>query len=1027
MAHGHTGSPRVDIAILTVIPPELIAVREALGIPEDARIEDDAGTIAYRGRIHSALARRDYEVVLTCIGRAGNADSASFVEAVIARYRPQAVLLVGIAAGRRGKVRIGDVVLSERVVAYEPAAVVGTPEGGSREELRAEIRPIPHRMSQAVAHYKLDDERLRARFRQGGVTSPPPTSGSETLHQGHVATWPNVKAATIASGEKLLRDSARLAEICSLHGKIEAVEMEAVGVMVSCERNGIPWLVVRGVSDFGDELKDDRFREFASRAAAAVLVDFIEHGLKLKAWKLRRWVGLATGILLLAVAVGFMRMVPRGSELPGWFCGSEFALGLYKSSVFKKQSATHFLVARFQGDPSSETDFSEVVSTQVERALRIYKEEALRNPQEVDVEVPEDSLEIRRVACVIESHEQAEAMAQILDADVVIWGEAFFNPGDKKYTVHPNATLYQTQRSIRRGGEDHMELSSLGHLDLPALRSTEPFLLVQFALGLHFYEQEKYWLAARFFQKSADLVLPKERGVAEVHFALGEAYLHLPDVTRSLWHSRRALESVSGSGSELEGSLISNIGSALRAQGDYAGALEHYRRALAIAEKVLGPEHRDVAVILNNIGLALRAQGDYAGALEHYRRALAIAEKVLGPEHSSVASILNNIGLALDSQGDYAGALEHYRRALAIAEKVLGSEHPDVATWLNNIGMALNAQGDYAGALEHLRRALVISEKALGPEHPEVATIVNNIGLVLDSQGDYTGALEQFRRALTISEKVLGPEHPEVATRLNNIGMALKAQGAYAGALEQFRRALAISEKALGLEHPEVAIWRNNIGLALYSQGDYAGALEQFRRALAITEKALGSEHPQMATTLNNIGMTLKARGDYAGALEQFKHALAIAEKALGPEHPQMVTCLSNMGLALYAQKDYAGALAHYQRALTISEKALGPEHPEVATTLNNIGMALKAQGNYVGALDYLRRALAISEKVSGSEHPDVATWRNNIGLALKAMGDSAGALEQFRRALAVSEKVLGKDHPTTRKIRSNLKAVAPQ
>jgi hypothetical protein len=43
----------------------------------------------------------------------------------------------------------------------------------------------------------------------------------------------------------------------------------------------MPWLVIRGISDFGDELKDDRFHGFASCAAAAVLHDFVAHGLDL--------------------------------------------------------------------------------------------------------------------------------------------------------------------------------------------------------------------------------------------------------------------------------------------------------------------------------------------------------------------------------------------------------------------------------------------------------------------------------------------------------------------------------------------------------------------------------------------------------------------------------------------------------------------------------------------------------------------------------------------------------------------------
>ena len=62
------------------------------------------------------------------------------------------------------------------------------------------------------------------------------------------------------------------------------------------------------------------------------------------------------------------------------------------------------------------------------------------------------------------------------------------------------------------------------------------------------------------------------------------------------------------------------------------------RRALAICEKALGPNHPDTAASLNNLGELLRSKGDYAGAELLYRRALAICEKGFGdgpPKYSN--------------------------------------------------------------------------------------------------------------------------------------------------------------------------------------------------------------------------------------------------------------------------------------------------------------------------------------------------------------------------------------------------------
>ncbi len=88
-----------------------------------------------------------------------------------------------------------------------------------------------------------------------------------------------------------------------------------------------------------------------------------------------------------------------------------------------------------------------------------------------------------------------------------------------------------------------------------------------------------------------------------------------------------------------------------------------------------------LAVILSCLTAELyRDQGKYAEAEPLYRRALAIDEKALGPEHPDVGQSLNNLAEGYHSQGRYAEAEPLYKRALAIFEKALGPEHPDVAT-----------------------------------------------------------------------------------------------------------------------------------------------------------------------------------------------------------------------------------------------------------------------------------------------------------------------------------------------------------
>ncbi|HYO71423.1 MAG TPA: tetratricopeptide repeat protein [Archangium sp.] len=867
--------PPVDIAILTVIPPELYAVRQALGLSETeaARETDETGTISYRGPVRSRLTGRDHEVLLTCIGRAGNNNSAAAVQEVISRHAPRAVLLVGIAAGIRDKVRIGEVVLSERVVAYESAALVRTPKGASRTEPRPEIRTTSHGMHQNVVHYQPESQRLDTRFQARGWRVPRPPEGREQLFDAHVASRMTVKTATIASGEKLLRDPGKLLEIRSLDGRTEVGEMEAAGLMAACERNGIPWLVIRGISDFGDELKDDHFHEYASRTAAIVLADFLEHGLELPRPPRKAPVAAGLAVLALAAGTGVLAWSPW-SRAEG-LCGEDLG-----PSPFKNPGATHLLVAHFQGSSPQQPDFSRTVSEQVAQALERFQEEELRNPKEVDLEVPEGSLELHRLSCALDTHEQAERVARALGANVILWGKAFSGPASTPYPVQPRATLYSEERSFRRSSQRALELSTLGHLDLPTLRATEPFQLIQFALGLHFHEQAQYALAARFFEKSAEHVLEQERNVESLELVLARSYLHLPDLERSLRHSRRALTRVRGSGSSLEAASLSLIGRALEAQGDLAGALEHQWQALALMRRRLGENHPELATFLIRVGNALMAQGDYTAARTAFQQGLELVEKTYGPEHLEEALPLNNLGTALSAQGDPEEALAYYRRALAIIDKVPGGGPPNIrGAILSNLGRVLDEQGQYPEAWTHLQQALTLAEKTLGREHPDVAVALNNLGKMHFVQGHHEEALAHYERAISLSEKALGPENPQVAQFMSNLATLLLKQGDRARGMELLRRALALEEKFLGRNHPELIFVLNNLGTALANGGDGVGAVGYLRRALAIAEQSLGEEHSNTRTVRSNLAQT-QAR--LSGWREEEAKGGAIVTRCLG-------------------------------------------------------------------------------------------------------------------------------------------------
>lgn len=214
--------------------------------------------------------------------------------------------------------------------------------------------------------------------------------------------------------------------------------------------------------------------------------------------------------------------------------------------------------------------------------------------------------------------------------------------------------------------------------------------------------------------------------------------------------------------------LLDVTGHYLYQRGRYDQADSFLHQALAMREKVLGPDYPDTATSLNNLAELHQAQGKYEQAEPLYRRALVVREKVLGPDHPATATSLNDLAELYQTQGKYEEAEPLYQRALAIRESILGPEHPDTALSLNNLAVLYADQGKYeqAEALSH--RDLAIKEKVLGPEHPSTATSLNTLAKCYQLQGNYEQAELLYQRALTIYEKVFGPQHPDTVKTMKN-------------------------------------------------------------------------------------------------------------------------------------------------------------------------------------------------------------------------------------------------------------------
>ena len=314
--------------------------------------------------------------------------------------------------------------------------------------------------------------------------------------------------------------------------------------------------------------------------------------------------------------------------------------------------------------------------------------------------------------------------------------------------------------------------------------------------------------------------------------------------------------------------------------GQYDEALA-LRLQLEIALARIGNSGTDRAEVLLLLSDVLWNKARFPEARALAEEAVALRERLFGPESAQFADATGQLGNLLAEMGEFAAARTLLERSLAATTRALGPRHPRTGLSLNDLALTVRDLGDYRTALTLFDQALAIQQEALGPDAVSVGRVWNNLAGVRDAL-DRPDAKDAFLRAIAIKEKSLGPEHPSLALSLLNLGSHLYQRKLPAEAEPYLRRALVIQEKTLGADHPETAFSRFQVGAircALKHFADGEALLEQARDGMA---KSLGADHFDVSRPLLALGSCRAAHVGPAAALPLYERALVIRVKNPG-------------------------------------------------------------------------------------------------------------------------------------------------
>ena len=241
------------IAFLTPKPREL---RGALGVfGLSAAVNEPSRR--HKGFRYWEVEHDACRVVITMAGEERGFAISAAVRALAQSYRPEVIVLCGVAAGIREKVLLGDVVVAERVVDYE-----GGVKRTSGILPRPEFLELRDDLAREVAYF---EARTGGRVEDCARTIRTSTEGHTEVDSALAGLSPRVMGGSILSGEKVLQDGVSMDHLrAALDDRARAVDQESWAFAKACEEETIRWLVFRGVSDFGDEASMEHGAQSAS-------------------------------------------------------------------------------------------------------------------------------------------------------------------------------------------------------------------------------------------------------------------------------------------------------------------------------------------------------------------------------------------------------------------------------------------------------------------------------------------------------------------------------------------------------------------------------------------------------------------------------------------------------------------------------------------------------------------------------------------------------------------------------------------
>jgi CHAT domain-containing protein/tetratricopeptide (TPR) repeat protein len=434
-------------------------------------------------------------------------------------------------------------------------------------------------------------------------------------------------------------------------------------------------------------------------------------------------------------------------------------------------------------------------------------------------------------------------------------------------------------------------------------------------------------------------------------------------------------------------------------QGKYLQCVPVLERSLALQTTALPGDYPEAVIRMNGLAYYLAEAGAPTKADSVYRRALGVADRLLGETDPTTASILTLYAQLKYRLGSYAEAESLCRRALKTQLIMGGPESSDVAWCIADLAVYLRRQAKMAEGESLSRRAVELQKKLTDGKGPLFAAAVNNLAGMYCERGQYAEAESLYRESVQLATELYPEGHPRLLTSHANLAKLLETRGKYVESEAILRQAFATWTATQGADPDLGGEILETLGILLSARGDLVGAEDALRKAAAASIAVYGEENSESARAKSNLANVLADAGQFGEALELHRRSLETRRSLLGELSPEVAEGLGDLGAMYGEQAFYAEADSALAEALSITQAAFGQDHPRTACALYYLGVMNLDRGDLTKADECLTRAILAYRKMPSGDQSMLAVCIGSLAVIRALHGDYLQAEQLDREA----------------------------